>query len=762
MNVNREFRTYYLTTLLGKQSLSETYLAFPLDDPGCKVVLRVFAASCLGSGYTDRHFLADGESLQELKHPHLVPVLDSGIEQGQPFIVRPYLKPGSLRKRLEGPAARRLLLPKALRLGLQLAEALSFCHEHEILHGNIRPENILFEHNEAVFWSDFGLISLANADDESANRVDAQTPSYRAPEQALGMTSFKSDQFSLGCVLYEIFTGVHPFAAQQSSVQPWESPTPPSLLESNIPEELEAALFKTLAYKPAQRYRTVAELVEALRAVPLADARAFSRLATNKVKTLSGALAAASTGVPGSKISHLALSSSTETRVDTPRASKRGPTFPFTSSDASVNYRDALTSLQIEEPGSGVSSHQDNPFEDDEESTVVAKLPEADRSVDLKVSQKSMEGDEYEDVFDPLAWSVGDKAEEPISSGGPLNSLPPTSAPIAAVSTIIAAPVSARAAKAFSTSGGRRPVLQHPVAPLRRSSVILLVLALLLSAFGFSQAYLFSGFVSEESLDALATPKVVVKTAPSPTPQPTMQPTKRPTVRPTEKPTVKPTEKPTVQPTAKPTVKPTEKATEAPTAAPTAAPIPVLQASGFTRAVSGVTATTTLFSFKTDGWVADYVVLYYTVFGGVQQSVPMGYDAGDGRWKYTMSGLVPGQTVAYSFSFQRGGIEYYYTDPYYFAGTSADSGFTQGTSLVSSTSGQFLFVPVGWTAGFVVLHYKGDGIAQQNVSMKYNSSTKRWEYTASFPTANPTISYSFTYQIDGIQCDTSWYARSFT
>lgn len=83
-------------------------------------------------------------------------------------------------------------------------------------------------------------------------------------------------------------------------------------------------------------------------------------------------------------------------------------------------------------------------------------------------------------------------------------------------------------------------------------------------------------------------------------------------------------------------------------------------------------------------------------------------------------------------------------------------GFTQGAGSLNATQDQFWFQPDGWTAGYVILHYIVAAQVQQNVNMTYNSGSSRWEYTVGNLSSGQTISYSFTYQKDGLQYDTGW------
>jgi serine/threonine protein kinase len=315
------FASYSLIRQLGQTSQSDTYLASPTGQPECEVVIKIFHASCLGPGYEARDFLRDAAHLQQLTHPHLLPVLDAGIEQRQPFVVGPYLSHGSLRDQL-------CVLPHfsvahTLQLGIQIGQALSYCHNHDVLHDHLSPENVLFvdEDDETVQLADFGLASLI---DESIydDSPLLQTVAYRAPELFMNLASRKSDQFSLGCLLYELLTGTLPTASSNP-------PLAPSLLAPHVPESLDVVLLKALAYEPMARYESVARLVEALQAISVPD---------EDISTIRSYQQSRSDNTAASP--HASI-----TRSD---PSQQGsPAFPF-APKASVSYRHTLSPLELE------------------------------------------------------------------------------------------------------------------------------------------------------------------------------------------------------------------------------------------------------------------------------------------------------------------------------------------------------------------------------------------------------------------------------
>lgn len=216
------------------------------------------------------------------------------------------------------------------------------------------------------------------------------------------------------------------------------------------------------------------------------------------------------------------------------------------------------------------------------------------------------------------------------------------------------------------------------------------------------------------------------------------------------------------------------------TSGPTATPTSSSGCSGtFNQGVTSLSSSSAKFWFQPCGWTAGYVILHYTVTGQTPQNVNMTYNSSAARWEFTVNGLSSGQTVTYSFTYQKGGVQFD-TGNYSWTNsgssptptptatstpvptaTSTPTGctgtFAQGVNSVNSSSALFWFQPCGWTAGYVILHYTVPGQTQQNVQMTYNSSTARWEFTAGGMSSGQTITYSFTYQKSGLQYDTGNY-----
>ena len=143
-SMQERFSRYYLTGQVASKSCESVYLAHDLNHDSQKVVLKLFETTFFSFDQQSKTFLQKGEKIKQLRHSSVVPVLDLGVEQGQPYIVREYIARSSLRYWLDSLSPQRLNLQEALMIIIQVGQVLSFAHQQNILHGNIKPENIFF------------------------------------------------------------------------------------------------------------------------------------------------------------------------------------------------------------------------------------------------------------------------------------------------------------------------------------------------------------------------------------------------------------------------------------------------------------------------------------------------------------------------------------------------------------------------------------------------------------------------------------------
>jgi WD40 repeat protein len=217
-------------------------------------------------------FQAEARAVARLQHPHIVQVHDHGIHDGKPYLALEYCAGGSLAARLDGTP-----LPprKAAALMEHLAEAVAAAHHAGIVHRDLKPGNILLADGD---WekgkiADFGLAK--KLDDDSGQTRSGSilgTPSYMAPEQALGDSRHvgpAADQYALGAILYELLTGRPPFKGatvlETLEMVRTQEPVPPRQLQPKTPRDLETIGLKCLRKEPARRYASARELADDLR-----------------------------------------------------------------------------------------------------------------------------------------------------------------------------------------------------------------------------------------------------------------------------------------------------------------------------------------------------------------------------------------------------------------------------------------------------------------------------------------------------------------
>jgi eukaryotic-like serine/threonine-protein kinase len=248
--------------------MATVYLAQDLQHER-QVALKVLHPELAASLGPDR-FLLEIRLTAKLRHPHILPLFDSGEATGQLWYTMPYVEGESLRQRLNRQG--RVPPEEALRIAGDVLAALACAHEHGIVHRDIKPENILIERGEAVL-ADFGIahaLSAAGSDRLTGTGLALGTPAYMSPEQAIGQREVdgRSDLYSLGCVLYESLAGKPPFAGAtpQAVIAQHFAAEPPKLRsrEAEVPDWLEGVVARALAPDPDNRFASAEEFGRAL------------------------------------------------------------------------------------------------------------------------------------------------------------------------------------------------------------------------------------------------------------------------------------------------------------------------------------------------------------------------------------------------------------------------------------------------------------------------------------------------------------------
>ncbi len=260
---------YTIERELGQGGMATVYLAYDIkhERQVAIKVLREDISASLGAG----RFLREIKIAAQLQHPHILPLLDSGEEDGFLFFVMPYIKGRSLRDRLDREGE--LPVHEAVRLITEVVDALVEAHEHGVVHRDIKPDNVMLSGRHALV-TDFGV---AKAISEATGRnmvttlgIAVGTPTYMSPEQAAAdpNVDHRSDIYSVGVMAFEMLSGRPPFVGntpqQVLAAHVTEEPDSVARRRPAVPATLEAVVMRCLAKRPADRFQSAAELHAAL------------------------------------------------------------------------------------------------------------------------------------------------------------------------------------------------------------------------------------------------------------------------------------------------------------------------------------------------------------------------------------------------------------------------------------------------------------------------------------------------------------------
>jgi len=269
---------YKILDRIGAGGIGEIYRARDTQ-LGRTVALKLLISDVASDNLLRERFLRDAHATTVLSHPNIASLYEIGDEQGHVFLAFEFV-PG---EPLNALIAGRAINPRrAVDLGIQIADALADGHAAGILHGDIKPDNIIVTPRGNAKILDFGLSAwtgggaqrraAAAMTSDSADTVARATVPYMSPEEALGeQVDERTDVFSLGIVLFEMLTGRLPFNAGTSTataMQIVQAAAPaPSTLNRSLPREVDAIVDKALAKSLDRRYETAATLAAELRTV---------------------------------------------------------------------------------------------------------------------------------------------------------------------------------------------------------------------------------------------------------------------------------------------------------------------------------------------------------------------------------------------------------------------------------------------------------------------------------------------------------------
>ena len=258
---------YDVLEIIGRGGMGVVLKGFDRELKRC-VAIKVLAPHLAQSSLAKKRFIREAQAAAAVVHPNVLAIHQVQPSGRLPFLVMPLVAGESLAQRLVVQG--RLELKETLRIGMQAAAGLAAAHEQGLVHRDVKPANILLEKGiERAVLTDFGLARAA--DDVSMTRwgIIAGTPQYMSPEQARGEPlDGRSDLFSLGCVLYEMATGVSPFRADSTmaTLRRLIDDPPPAMesLNPELPPWFVGIVERLLGKDPCRRFASAKEVSELL------------------------------------------------------------------------------------------------------------------------------------------------------------------------------------------------------------------------------------------------------------------------------------------------------------------------------------------------------------------------------------------------------------------------------------------------------------------------------------------------------------------
>jgi serine/threonine protein kinase len=223
-------------------------------DVALKVLRPEFAATILRE-----RFHQEIAILSELHHPNILPLLESNQAEHLLYYVMPFAHGASLKERIE--TDRHLPVDEALAIVRDVAAALDYAHERDVVHRDVKPANMMFTEEGRAVICDFGVaraVARAGGERLSTSGLVVGTPAYMSPEQASGgKVDYRSDIYSLGCVAYAMLAGEPPFGGRTAQIimarHVREHPPKLRIVRHEVPEAVEAAVLAALEKDPVKR-----------------------------------------------------------------------------------------------------------------------------------------------------------------------------------------------------------------------------------------------------------------------------------------------------------------------------------------------------------------------------------------------------------------------------------------------------------------------------------------------------------------------------
>lgn len=269
---NRKIGKYEVIERLGRGGMAEVYRAYQasLDR---YVAIKVLHAFLADDPEFKSRFEREAQNIAKLKHPNIVQVYDFDFDPDAEsyYMVMELIDGSTLKDRLSSIMARGELLPipEVIRIMRESASALAYAHSRNMIHRDVKPANLMLDHDNRVVLTDFGIAKIVTGAQFTASGGMVGTPAFMAPEQGLGEAGDeRSDLYSLGIIMFQMLTGQLPYDAETPLaiiLKHLNTPTPIARdVNPNVPEELDRIVRKIISKEAGDRYQSANALIEDL------------------------------------------------------------------------------------------------------------------------------------------------------------------------------------------------------------------------------------------------------------------------------------------------------------------------------------------------------------------------------------------------------------------------------------------------------------------------------------------------------------------
>ena len=262
-HVRQAFGRYHTIKLLGVGGFAQVYLA---EANGSQVAIKVLNAPAIDESEMQL-FINEAQKLSQLQHPHIVKVLDFNVKGNTPYLVMEYAPNGTLAQKHRDKSP--LPYPTIVTYVNQIASALQYVHDRNLVHCDVKPPNLLLGKNNEVILGDFGIVTATRTNVAPTMDHIHGTAPYMAPEHSAGRPVRASDQYSLAVIIYEWLCGQLPFQGSPDAIyRQHQMDEPPPLRRkdngASIQLQITRVVLKALEKDPKRRYTTVQEFARAL------------------------------------------------------------------------------------------------------------------------------------------------------------------------------------------------------------------------------------------------------------------------------------------------------------------------------------------------------------------------------------------------------------------------------------------------------------------------------------------------------------------